>query len=124
MQFSGVPAVVPHIESGRIRAIGIGSLKRFPALPQVPTFDESGLKGYEATTWFGLLAPIKTPREIVARWNVEVGKILASNEIKERLIVRRDELEQPWVFILNLLKDSLWIFQELAAHVKNVWDSE
>jgi tripartite-type tricarboxylate transporter receptor subunit TctC len=91
MQFSGVPAVVPHIESGRIRAIGIGSLKRFPALPQVPTFDESGLKGYEATTWFGLLAPIKTPREIVARWNVEVGKILASNEIKERFA--RDGLE-------------------------------
>jgi len=91
MQFSGVPAVVPHIESGRIRAIGIGSLKRFPALPQVPTFDESGLKGYEATTWFGLLAPVKTPREIVARWNAEVGKILASTEIKERFL--KDGLE-------------------------------
>ena len=86
MMFSGVPAVVPHIQSGRLRAIGIGSLKRFPALPQVPTFDESGLKGYEATTWFGLMAPIKTPREIVSRWNVEVGKILASSDIKERFI--------------------------------------
>ena len=84
MMFSGVPAVVPHIQSGRLRAIGIGSLKRFQALPQVPTFDESGLKGYEATTWFGLMAPIKTPREIVTRWNVEVGKILASADIKER----------------------------------------
>ena len=86
MMFSGVPAVVPHIQSGRLRAIGIGSLKRFPALPQVATFDESGLKGYEATTWFGLMAPIKTPREIVSRWNVEVGKILASSDIKERFI--------------------------------------
>jgi len=84
MMFSGVPAVVPHIQSGRIRAIGIGSLKRFPALPQVPTFDESGLKSYEATTWFGLMAPVKTPREIVTRWNIEVGKILASADIKER----------------------------------------
>ncbi len=84
MMFSGVPAVVPHIQSGRIRAIGIGSLKRFAALPQVPTFDESGLKGYEATTWFGLMAPVKTPREIVTRWNVEVGRILASADIKER----------------------------------------
>ncbi len=84
--FSGVPALVPHIESGRLRAIGIGSLKRFPALPEVPTFDESGLKGYEATTWFGLLAPVKTPREIVTRWNAEVGKILASSEIKERFL--------------------------------------
>ena len=86
MMFSGVPAVVPHIQSGRLRAIGIGSLKRFPALPQVPTFDESGLRGYEATTWFGLLAPAKTPREIVARWNQEVGKILASADIKERFL--------------------------------------
>jgi tripartite-type tricarboxylate transporter receptor subunit TctC len=86
LMFSGVPLIVPHIQSGRLRAIGIGSLKRFPALPQVPTFDESGLKGYEATTWFGLLAPAKVPREIVARWNVEVGKILASADIKERFL--------------------------------------
>lgn len=86
MVFSGVPALVPHIKSGRLRAIAIGSLKRFSALPQVPTFDESGLKGYEATTWFGLLAPIKTPREIVARLNSEVGKILASHDLKSRFI--------------------------------------
>ena len=84
MIFSGVPALVPFIRSGRLRAVGIGSLKRFVAIPEVPTFDESGLKGYEATTWFGLMAPIKTPKEIVARWNVEVGKILASEDIKTR----------------------------------------
>jgi tripartite-type tricarboxylate transporter receptor subunit TctC len=86
LMFSGVPLIVPHIQSGRLRAIGIGSLKRFPALPQVPTFDESGLKGYEATTWFGLLAPAKVPKEIVARWNVEVGKILTNADIRERFI--------------------------------------
>ena len=86
MIFSGVPLLVPHIQGGRIRAIGIGSLKRFPALPQVPTIDEAGLKGYEATTWFGMLAPIKTPKEIVARLNVEVGKILASAEVSEKFI--------------------------------------
>ena len=86
MIFSGVPLLVPHIQAGRIRAIGIGSLKRFPALPEVPTIDESGLKGYEATTWFGLLAPIKVPKEIVARLNVEVGKILASADVRDRFI--------------------------------------
>ncbi|HZN24140.1 MAG TPA: tripartite tricarboxylate transporter substrate binding protein [Burkholderiales bacterium] len=86
MNFSGVPALVPHIQSGRMRAIAIGSLKRFPALPQVPTFDESGLKGYEATTWFGLMAPAKTPKEIVTRWNVEVDRILKSSELRERFI--------------------------------------
>jgi len=86
MIFSGVPALIPHIQSGRLRAIAIGSLKRFPAIPQVPTIDESGLKGYEATTWFGLLAPAKTPRDIVTRLNAEVGKILAGREVGERFV--------------------------------------
>jgi len=86
MIFSGVPLLVPHIQAGRIRAIGIGSLKRFAAIPEVPTIDESGLKGYEATTWFGLMAPSKTPKEIVARLNAEVGKILAGADVRERFI--------------------------------------
>ena len=86
MMFSGVPAIVPQVQSGRLRAIAIGSLKRFAAIPEVPTFDESGVKGYEATTWFGLMAPVKTPKEIVARWNVEVGRILASPDLKGRFI--------------------------------------
>ena len=86
MIFSGVPALVPHIQSGRLRAVAIGSLKRFPAIPDVPTFDESGLKDYEATTWFGLMAPIKTPKNIVARLNAEATKIIASPEISKRFI--------------------------------------
>jgi tripartite-type tricarboxylate transporter receptor subunit TctC len=86
MILSGVPALVPHIDSGRLRAIAIGSLKRFAALPKVPTFDESGVKGYEATTWFGLLAPAKTPKEIVTRLNVEVDRILKSPDLKERFL--------------------------------------
>jgi tripartite-type tricarboxylate transporter receptor subunit TctC len=86
LNFSGVPALVPHIQSGRLRAIAIGSRKRFPALPEVPTFDESGLKGYEATTWFGLMAPAKTPKEVISRWNTEVDKILKSSELHERFI--------------------------------------
>ncbi|HEV7393921.1 MAG TPA: tripartite tricarboxylate transporter substrate binding protein [Burkholderiales bacterium] len=86
MIFSGVPALVPHIQSHRVRAIAIGSLRRFPALPDVPTFDESGVKGYEATTWFGLLAPAKTPKDIVARLNLEVDRALKSPDIKERFM--------------------------------------
>jgi len=86
MIFSGVPALLPHIKSGRLRAIAIGSLKRFPALPDVPTIDASGLKGYEATTWFGLMAPAKTPKEIVARLNSEFGKILVSTEVHDRFM--------------------------------------
>lgn len=86
MIFSGVPALVSHINSGRIRAIAIGSLKRFPALPNVPTFDESGLKGYEGTTWGGLLAPAKTQKDILTRLNIEVDKALKSPDIHERFV--------------------------------------
>ena len=87
MIFSGVPSLLPHIESGRLRGIAIGSLKRFAALPKVPTFDESGVKGYEATTWFGLMAPVKTPHDIVTRLSVETDKVLKSAEIRERFMV-------------------------------------
>jgi tripartite-type tricarboxylate transporter receptor subunit TctC len=86
MLFVGVPALVPHLQSGRLRSIAIGSLKRFPAIPEVPTFDESGLPGFQSTNWFGLMAPSKTPREIVTRLNSEVGKIQAGTEVRERFI--------------------------------------
>jgi tripartite-type tricarboxylate transporter receptor subunit TctC len=84
MMFSGVPLLIPHIKNGRIRAIAIGSPKRFAAVPQVPTFDEQGLKGYEASTWFGFMAPAKTPREVVAKFNAEVNKVLATSDIRDR----------------------------------------
>jgi tripartite-type tricarboxylate transporter receptor subunit TctC len=86
MLFVGVPALVPHLQGGRLRGIGIGSLKRFSAIPDVPTFDESGLRGYESTNWFGLLAPAKTPREIVFRLNGESSKVLASPDVRDRFI--------------------------------------
>jgi tripartite-type tricarboxylate transporter receptor subunit TctC len=91
MIFSGVPSLLPHIESGRLRAIAIGTLKRFPSIPTVPTFDESGVKGYESTNWFGLLAPAKTPREIVARLNTEIDKVIKGPDLSERF--RNEGLE-------------------------------
>lgn len=84
MVFSGVPALIPHITSGRLRAIAISSLERFPAVPDVPTFDESGVKGYEASNWFGLMAPIKVPRDIINKVNADVNKVLAEKEVREK----------------------------------------
>ncbi len=84
--FVGVPALVPHLQSGRLRAIGIGSLKRFSAIPDVPTFNESGLPDYESTNWFGLMAPAKTPKETITRLNAESVKILAAPDVKDRFI--------------------------------------
>lgn len=84
MTFSGGPSLLPHLESGRLRAIAISTLKRSPAMPSVPTFDESGVKGYEATNWFGLLAPAKTPKEIVARLNIAVDDVIKNPGVRER----------------------------------------
>jgi tripartite-type tricarboxylate transporter receptor subunit TctC len=84
MLFAGVPSLLPQVQSGRLRAIAISTLKRAPALPQVPTFDESGLRGYEATNWFGLFAPARTPSEIVGRLNADIDKAIRSPELVER----------------------------------------
>ena len=84
--FSGVPAVIGQIKNGRVRAIAIASLKRFPALPDTPTIDESGLKDFEATTWFGVMAPVKTPREIVTRLNSDLARITIAADVRERFM--------------------------------------
>ncbi len=84
MVFSGVPALVPHIKSGRLRPIAISSLQRFPAVPEVPTFDESGVKGYEASNWFGLMAPSKVAKDIVNKINADANKALAMKDVREK----------------------------------------
>ena len=84
MTFGGGPSLLPHLESGRLRAIAISTLKRSPAMPTVPTFDESGVKGYEATNWYGLLAPAKTPKETIVRLNAAVEGVIKQPEFRER----------------------------------------
>ena len=85
--FDSIPSSLPHVKTGRIRAIGIASSKRSPALPDVPTIGES-LKGFEADSWFGLMMPAGTPREIIMKVNAEVLKILVSQEVKDRLLAQ------------------------------------
>jgi tripartite-type tricarboxylate transporter receptor subunit TctC len=85
--FDSIPSSLPHVKAGRIRAIGVASSKRSPALPEVPAISES-LKGFEADSWFGLLMPAGTPREIIAKLNAEVLKILATQEVKDRLLAQ------------------------------------
>jgi tripartite-type tricarboxylate transporter receptor subunit TctC len=80
------PTVVPHIQSKRIRAIATSMLKRIPQLPEVPTVDEQGLKGYDLNTWTSLVAPSGTPTAILDRLNNEVAKIIAQPEVQKRLI--------------------------------------
>lgn len=78
------PTVLAHIRAGRLRAIAVASPKRLPQLADVPTFNEAGLKGFEASSWFGLVAPAKTPRAVVRRLHDETVRALASPELQQR----------------------------------------
>jgi tripartite-type tricarboxylate transporter receptor subunit TctC len=84
VMFDNLPSALPHIRSGRLKALAVTSRERSPALPNVPTLAESGLKDFDASAWFGLLAPAGTPREIVSRVQQEVARILATAEMRER----------------------------------------
>jgi tripartite-type tricarboxylate transporter receptor subunit TctC len=75
---------IPHVRSGRLRALGVTSAKRTAVAPDVPTITESGVAGYEAVQWYGVLAPAQTPKEIVTRLHRELAAILHTAEIKER----------------------------------------
>ena len=85
VMFDAIPAARPHIISGRLRGLGIGTLKRSPYLPELPTIAESGLPGFEAVGWIGIAAPAKTPVAILDQLNREMVKILAEPDVKERL---------------------------------------
>jgi tripartite-type tricarboxylate transporter receptor subunit TctC len=83
--FTGTPGILPHVQAGRLRVIGVSSAKRIASMPEVPTIAESGLPGFDVTQWWGVLAPAGTPRAIVARLNEALGKALRSDDLRARL---------------------------------------
>jgi tripartite-type tricarboxylate transporter receptor subunit TctC len=85
MSFDTVTPVLPHIKAGKLRALAVTTARRSSALPDVPTLDEAGLKGFNIGTWFGVLAPAATPREILARLNTEMVKVIQSPEFRKRM---------------------------------------
>ena len=85
MMVIGVPPAVPHIQSGKVRALAALSAERLAVLPNVPTSKESGFPGYEVTSWYGIVAPANTPRDIITRLNAELGKIVTAPDTRERL---------------------------------------
>jgi tripartite-type tricarboxylate transporter receptor subunit TctC len=80
-----IPTVIGHITNGKMRALAVTSLKRVDDLPQTPTIAESGYKGFEAVTWFGILGPAKLPKEIALKLNAEINKALQSPELQKKL---------------------------------------
>ena len=80
IMFDSAIAILPHIKSGKVRAIAITSAKRSAILPDVPTFDESGMKGFESYAWYGFFAPAKTPKDVVAKLNAAAIKVMKQPE--------------------------------------------
>jgi tripartite-type tricarboxylate transporter receptor subunit TctC len=83
--FDNLASMLPHVRAGRVRAIGVTSLKRSPAIPELPTISEAGVPGFEVTTWSGVVMPAGVPKAIVARLNAEINKALTSLTVKEQL---------------------------------------
>ena len=88
MMFANTLSVLPYVNSGRLRALGISSAKRSAAAPELPTIAESGMPGFEATTWFGMLAPAGTPTDIVTRLTSELRRIVQMKNVAASLIAQ------------------------------------
>ena len=86
MMITGVVALMPHVKSGKLRGLGVTSAKRVAALPDLPTIVESGIPGFDVSSWFGVFLPGGTPKPIVAKMNAEIRKILEVPEVRQRLI--------------------------------------
>ncbi len=95
MGFFNTPTVISQIKDGRLKPVAVTSLTRSPLLPQVPTLDELGVKGYEVNTWFGFVARAGTPDGIVQRLQAEIQKVLADPAIREKLAAQGFEIAPP-----------------------------
>ena len=86
LTYSSIPTVLPYVRSGRLRALGVGNAQRVPSLPEFPTISESGLPGYEAYAWGGMLGPAGMPKDIVARLNKEIVASIRTKEVSDQLL--------------------------------------
>ena len=86
LTYSSIPTALPHIRAGRLRALGVGNAKRMPSLPEFPTVAESGLPGYEAYAWAGMLGPANMPRDIVQRLSRDIVAAINTKEVTDRML--------------------------------------
>ena len=86
VMFDNMPSALPHVKGGKLRALAVTSAQRSPSAPDIPTMGEAGVAGFDVQSWFGLVAPKGTPKDIIVRLNAEAVKALASADIKERFM--------------------------------------
>jgi tripartite-type tricarboxylate transporter receptor subunit TctC len=84
MLFDNAPSSLPFVEQGKLRALAVTSTRRLPNLPEVPTLDEAGVRGYESLSWSGLVAPAGTPRAVIDKLNAAVGRVLKMEDVRQR----------------------------------------
>ena len=82
------PSVLPQLQAGRLKVLGVSGLKRYPPLPNVPTVNESGLPGYDTLNWYPMMAPAGTPKELIARLNAEAVKALNAADVRDKLFAQ------------------------------------
>ncbi len=114
----GLPVAIPHVRSGKLRAIAVTGAARSSLLPEVPTVSEAGLPGFEVTSWYGVFGPAGLPADIVAKLNSEIGSAVTAPEVKERLAALGAEpsVKAPDQF-------SRYVRQEITKWAKVVKDS-
>jgi tripartite-type tricarboxylate transporter receptor subunit TctC len=107
LSFATVVSSLPHVKAGKLRAIAVTSARRTPAAPEYPTVSESGLPGYEAVAWYGVLAPAGTPRDIIARLNGEIVRSLRLADVQQLLLAQGAEAvsDTPDEFAAIMRKD-------------------
>jgi tripartite-type tricarboxylate transporter receptor subunit TctC len=109
MGFFNTPTVIQQIRAGKLKALGVTSLERSPLLPELPTLDKSGVKGYEVNTWFGFVAPAGTPAAVVSRLHDEIAKIVQTPAVNEKLAAQGFEFApvQPPSAFATVIKEDL-----------------
>jgi len=84
MLVDNAPSSLPYVQQGKLRALAVTSLKRMPGLPDVPTLDEAGVKGYESLSWSGIVAPAATPKPVIAKLNAAIERVLAMPDVRKK----------------------------------------
>lgn len=107
MMFNLLPGILPHIKSGKLRALAVAAEKRAPAIPATPTFAESGMPDLRSDSWYGILVPAGTPKDIISKLNAEMQRVLAMPDVKERLATEGAEAmgNTPEQFADQIRKD-------------------
>lgn len=118
MNFDTMPPVLPHIQSGKLRGLAISTPKRLQQLPDVPTFEEEGIKGFDVTNWYGVMAPGGTPREIVTKLNADINKAMQVPEVRARLEAVGTQLNEQ-----SAAQFEAFMKNEVAKYAKLIKDA-